>query len=107
MLALDVLFKSYHWVIKMPSREEIVHDISAIANWCEDQAASSALMDLARQVENMRCENCDYKEELLNEMAEALEEIVRCLSHGLQDCRASITAKDMLRKYHEQIGELK
>ena len=39
---------------------------------------------------------------LLKEMAEALEEIVRCLSHGLQDCRASVTAKAMLRKYHEQ-----
>ena len=39
---------------------------------------------------------------LLKEMAEALEEIVRCLSHGLQDCRASITAKEMLQKYHER-----
>lgn len=39
---------------------------------------------------------------LLKEMAEALEEIVRCLSHGLQDCRASITAKAMLQKYREQ-----
>ena len=38
---------------------------------------------------------------LLKEMAEALEEIVRCLSHGLQDCRASIIAKEMLQKYHE------
>ena len=91
----------------MPSREEIVHDISAIANWCEDQAASSALGDLARQVENMRCESCGSKEELLKGMAEALEEIVRCLSHGLQDCRASVTAKAMLQKYHEQNGELK
>ena len=40
---------------------------------------------------------------LLKEMAEALAKIVRCLSHGLQDCRASITAKAMLQKYHEQI----
>lgn len=39
---------------------------------------------------------------LLNEMSEAFEEIVRCLSHGLQDCRASVTAKAMLQKYHEQ-----
>ena len=44
---------------------------------------------------------------LLMEMAEALEEIVRCLSHGLQDCRASVTAKAMLQKYYEQNGELK
>ena len=39
---------------------------------------------------------------LLKEMTEALAEIVRCLSHGLQDCRASITAKAMLQKYHER-----
>ena len=59
----------------MPSREEIVHEISVIANWCEDQAASSALGDLARQVENMRCENCDYKEELLKEMMKLKQSI--------------------------------
>lgn len=47
------------------------------------------------------------KDELLKEMAKALEEVVRCLSHGLQDCRASLTAKAMLRKYHEQTGEPK
>lgn len=45
------------------------------------------------------------KEALLNEMGEALEEIVRCLSHGLQDCRASVTAKAMLKKYHEQVDK--
>ena len=45
------------------------------------------------------------KDGLLNDMAEALEEIVRCLSHGLQDCRASVTAKAMLKKYHEQEGK--
>ena len=39
---------------------------------------------------------------LLKEMTEAFEEIVRCLSHGLQDCRASVTAKKMLQKYHER-----
>ena len=39
---------------------------------------------------------------LLKEMAEALEEIVRCLSHGLQDCRASVVAKAMLQKYHDR-----
>ena len=62
------------------------------------------------QINNMVAgiiEGYTTKQTLLKEMSEALEEIVRCLSHGLQDCRASITAKDMLRKYHEQIGELK
>lgn len=53
------------------------------------------------------CTECEEKNELLKEMAEALEEIVRCLSHGLQDCRASVTAKEMLQKYHKQIGEPK
>ena len=38
---------------------------------------------------------------MLEELAVALEEIVRCLSHGLQDCRASIIAKDMLGKYQQ------
>ena len=42
---------------------------------------------------------------LLKEMAEAFEVIIRCLSHGLQDCKASITAKAILQKYHEQVGE--
>ena len=42
---------------------------------------------------------------LLKEMVEALEEIVRCLSHGLQDCRASVTAKAMLQKYHDRVSE--
>ena len=45
----------------MPSRAEIVHDILSITNWCEDQAASSALEDLATQVENMRCEKCNHR----------------------------------------------
>ena len=52
-------------------------------------------------------EEIKKKDELLKEMAKALEEVVRCLSHGLQDCRASLTAKAMLRKYHEQTGEPK
>ena len=47
-------------------------------------------------------EEIKKKDELLKEMAEALEEIVHCLSHGLQDCKASITAKAILQKYHEQ-----
>ena len=51
--------------------------------------------------------NTRATDRLLKEMAEALEEIVRCLSHGLQDCRASVTAKAMLQKYHGQTGELK
>ena len=38
---------------------------------------------------------------MLEELAGALEEIARCLSHGLQDCRASIIAKDMLGKYQQ------
>ena len=38
---------------------------------------------------------------MLEEFAGALEEIARCLSHGLQDCRASIIAKDMLGKYQQ------
>ena len=45
------------------------------------------------------------KDGLLNDMAEALEEIVRCLSHGLQDCKASVTAKAMLQKYHEHVDK--
>ena len=52
-------------------------------------------------------EEIKKKDELLKEMAKALEEVVRCLSHGLQDCRASVTAKAMLQKYYEQNGELK
>ena len=51
--------------------------------------------------------NTRASDQLIKEMAEALEEIVRCLSHGLQDCRASVTAKAMLQKYYEQIGEPK
>lgn len=42
---------------------------------------------------------------LLKEMAEAFEVIIRCLSHGLQDCKASITAKAMLQKYHDHKEE--
>lgn len=38
---------------------------------------------------------------MLEELAGALEEIARCLSHGLQDCRASVIAKDMLGKYQQ------
>ena len=51
--------------------------------------------------------NTRASDQLIKEMIEALEEIVRCLSHGLQDCRASVTAKAMLQKYYEQNGELK
>ena len=51
--------------------------------------------------------NTRTSDQLMKEMVEALEEIVRCLSHGLQDCRASVTAKAMLQKYHGQTGELK
>ena len=92
----------------MPSREEIVHDISAIANWCEDQAASSALMDLARQVENMRCENCDYKEELLKEMAEALEKLSRLGNEPyVGSSIGNLIAQKKKKKYHEQTGEQK
>ena len=42
---------------------------------------------------------------LLEEMAEAFEVIIRCLSHGLQDCKASITAKAILQKYHDHKEE--
>lgn len=70
----------------------------------------------------VRCSNCGistkgtaYKNDFFNaaewntrtpdpmpeELAGALEEIARCLSHGLQDCRASIIAKDMLGKYQQ------
>lgn len=49
-----------------------------------------------------RAWNTRATDPLLKEMAEVLEEIVRCLSHGLQDCRASVTAKKMLQKYHER-----
>lgn len=38
---------------------------------------------------------------MLEELAGALEEIAICLFHGLQDCRASIIAKDMLGKYQQ------
>lgn len=38
---------------------------------------------------------------MLEELAGALEEIARYLSHGLQDCRASIIAKNMLGKYQQ------
>lgn len=44
----------------MPSREEIANDILSIANWCEDQAASSELEDLAAHVENISCEKCSH-----------------------------------------------
>ena len=92
----------------MPSREEIVHDISAIANWCEDQAASSALEDLSRQVGNMRCENCDSKDELLKEMAEALEKLSRLGNEPyLGNSIGNLIAQEALKKYHEQIGEPK
>ena len=60
-----------------------------------------------------QCTKCGYTwdtepmntrdtDSLLKEMAEAFEVIIRCLSHGLQDCKASITAKAILQKYHEQ-----
>ena len=41
---------------------------------------------------------------MLEELAGALEEIVRSLSHGLQNCRASVIAKDTLQEYqkHQQ-----
>ena len=43
----------------------------------------------------------DDTDPLLGKMAEALEEIIRCLSHGLQDTRASLTAKKALQEYRE------
>lgn len=50
---------------------------------------------------DMECWNTRARDPMLEELAGALEEIARCLSHGLQDCRASIIAKDMLGKYQQ------
>ena len=89
----------------MPSRAEIVHDILSITNWCEDQAASSALEDLAAQIENMRCENCDSNGELLKEMAEALQGMADIYYGRDNQPIAGAYARKMdivLQKYHEQ-----
>ena len=97
----------------MPSREEIVHDISSIANWCEDQAAPSALEDLVIQIRNMRCENCGSKDELLKGMAGALSQIVaevkKYAYHPLLEHIGPLVldSESVLQKYHEQIGEPK
>lgn len=93
----------------MPNREEIVHEISSIANWCEDQAASSALDDLAQQVVNMCCENCGSKDELLKEMADALSQIVaevkKYAYHPLLEHMGPLVldSDSVLQKYHEQM----
>ena len=71
-------------------------------DWWNTRSADPLIEELAEKIADHYC-----KDELLKEMAEAFEEIVRCLSHGLQDCRASVTAKEMLQKYHKQIGEPK
>ena len=92
----------------MLSREEIVHDILSIANWCEDQAASSALEDLARQAGNMRCEDCDSKDKLLKEMAEAFSQIVAEVKKyayhpSLEHIGPLVLdGEEVLQKYYEQ-----
>ena len=64
------------------------------------RATDPLIEELAEKIADRYC-----KDELLKEMAKALEEVVRCLSHGLQDCRASVVAKATLQKYHDQEGE--
>ena len=70
-----------------------------ISEW-NTRATDPLIEELAEKIADRYC-----KDELLKEMVEALEEIVRCLSHGLQDCRASVTAKAMLQKYHDHKEE--
>lgn len=87
----------------------------------------------AIQVENMRCENCDLKGELLKEMAEALDKAIRSVSelirysHGVEGLHLNgdiaewgslrtggnyedwliefDEAASFLQKYKEQVGE--
>ena len=56
----------------------------------------------------MRCENCDSKDELLKEMAEALEKLSRLGNEPyLGNSIGNLIAQEALKKYHEQIGEPK
>lgn len=60
-----------------------------------------------RLVFNASVDAIAKKDEILNETFEALEEIVRLLSHGLQNSMASLTAKAILKKYNKQNVEQK
>ena len=69
---------------------------AVICDICRASSGWQGNFDNARRIWNTRT-----PDPRLEELAGALEEIARCLSHGLQDCRASIIAKDMLGKYQQ------